>query len=101
MTVENEHEREIAVREAESYDYERSYFGARPALASEVGHRIFRAGFERGWNAARPEFPFGLTDTQIEELFDKLGGVSEFCKTFGILQFARAIERAHGIEKSP
>lgn len=79
---------------------ERNAFAAGAAYAHDVNHRAAIAATTQEIRAvaSSPEIPDSstLTDKRIGEIFDELGGVSGFCKNFGYLQFARAIEEASG-----
>ena len=91
-------EKEIAIKEAHMAEASDSYFDARQDFDEKVNRKMFDAGFLRGWGKARPIKPFGLTDTEISLIADKMpGGLDGFCKGWGWVQFARAIEEAHGI----
>ena len=46
-------EREIAIKEGEAIAAEDSYFRARPQLDCNDRRKVFQAGFERAWQAAR------------------------------------------------
>lgn len=90
-------EREIAIKEAEVCAASDSYFAARPQIDGDDRRRVFEAGFARGWDAARPTHPNGLSDAQIDAIAESMpDGVAGFLKTWGWRQFARAIEEAHG-----
>lgn len=91
-------EREIAIKEAKACAASDSYFEARPQLKFDSYQRVFEAGFARGWDAARPTHPNGLSDEQIDAIGAAMeGGVSGFLTAWGWQQFARAIETAHGL----
>jgi len=48
---------------------------------------------------ARSDFKLeGLPQSELREIFEKLGGTEAFTKEFGWLDFARAVEKAHGID---
>jgi hypothetical protein len=91
-------EKEIAIREGELACAEEAYFSARQQADCINNRRVFEAGFNRGWDTVKPEFPEGLTDAQIDEIAESMpGGLMGFSTTWGWLQFARAIEQKQGI----
>lgn len=91
-------EKEIAIKEAHMIESQDSYFEVRLPIDSKNNRNIFDAGFSRGWDRARLKHPFGLSDSKISEIANKMpGGLEGFCKGWGWVQFARAIEEAHGI----
>lgn len=91
-------EQEIAIKEGECLGASDDYFKARPQLLHDGYQRVFEAGFARGWDAARPLYPNGLSDFQIDTIGESMpDGVSGFLKTWGWRQFTRAIEEAHGL----
>lgn len=94
----NQREREIALREARCIDAEQAYFDARPAMDTNENHRLFRAGYERGYDAMILPEPYAFTDEKIDCLIQEMeGGIDGFLKQWGYRQFAKAVERAHGI----
>ena len=91
-------EREIAIKEGAMVAAEDAYFEARTQLDCVETRRTFEAGFVRAWDKARPAHPFGLEDEQIDAIAEQMpGGMDGFLKHWGWRQFARAIEKAHGI----
>lgn len=47
------HEQARAIREGNEIAASDKYFSARPQIVSADRRKVFRAGFERGWDAAR------------------------------------------------
>lgn len=91
-------EKGFALRDGEMIAAEDAYFSARPQIDCNDRRRVFSAGFERGWEKARPAYPAGMTDAQIDSVAEQMpGGVEGFPKQWGWRQFARAVEDAHGI----
>lgn len=50
-------ERHFALREAHLISVEEAYFDARPVVDTPSTRRYFRAGFERGFDAAEKAYP--------------------------------------------
>ena len=91
-------EQEIALREGEMIGAEDAYFKARPQIDCNDRRKVFQSGFTRGWDAARPDYPHGLRDGEIDAIAEQMpGGLDGFLKQWGWRQFARAIEDAHGV----
>lgn len=91
-------EREIAMMEGAEIDSEEAYFAARPMVDSATDRRAFRAGFERGWEAAAPQYPLGIPEEELRRIVDSMpGGVRGYLTEWGWLQLVRRVEKAQGI----
>lgn len=92
-------ENEIALREGSQTRAETDYFDARPQLDGKDRRSVFDAGFQRGWDAAVPQYPMGIPEARIKAIAESMsGGLDGFCKGWGWLQFARAIEQEQGVQ---
>ena len=48
-------EQEYAIRQGHEIAASDGYFDARPQIESKDRRKVFQAGFERGWDAARKQ----------------------------------------------
>ena len=93
-------ERMIAMREGVCAAVEDAYFEARQALDTKEARRLFRAAFERGYEKSNIAEPFAFDDATIDRIAEDMeGGIDGFLKQWGWRQFARSLERAHGIHE--
>ena len=95
-------EKELAIKEGEMIAAEDAYFECRSHIEKTLHRRIFDAGFNRGWDCQKAKLrSSSLSDVQISEIAESMpGGAPGFCRDWGWVQFARAIEEANGIGSS-